>query len=84
MPALMQERELRKGSVRRCGAEGHQSHWPSTTGEDPAALSGVLPAMALDCNTVRGSNTGVGVSIGDNWSSSNVIAAGRVCRRLAR
>eukprot|EP00965_Chrysotila_dentata_P179343 5922128-Pleurochrysis_carterae.AAC.1 len=66
----MQERELRKGSVERCGVEGHRSHWPSTTGADPAALSGVPPATAPDCKPMRGSNTGVGVSTGGDGLSA--------------
>eukprot|EP00965_Chrysotila_dentata_P189389 6173292-Pleurochrysis_carterae.AAC.1 len=45
VPALMQERELREGIVRRCEAEGRRSHWPSTTGTDPAASSGLPPAI---------------------------------------
>eukprot|EP00965_Chrysotila_dentata_P027847 925465-Pleurochrysis_carterae.AAC.1 len=64
----MQERELRKGSERRCGAEGR--HWPSTTGAEPAASSGVPPATALNCKAVRGSNTGVGVSAGGDGLSA--------------
>eukprot|EP00965_Chrysotila_dentata_P021708 719010-Pleurochrysis_carterae.AAC.3 len=66
----MQERELRKGSIRRCGAEGPGSHWPSNTGADPAAPSGVPPATVLDCKPVRGRNTGVGMSVGDGLSAS--------------
>eukprot|EP00965_Chrysotila_dentata_P097183 3211943-Pleurochrysis_carterae.AAC.1 len=68
----MQERELRKGSVRRCGAEGGRSHWLSTTGADPAASSGVRPATDLDCRPVRGSNTGVGVSVGGDALSASL------------
>eukprot|EP00965_Chrysotila_dentata_P090360 2981698-Pleurochrysis_carterae.AAC.1 len=36
-PAWMQERELRKGSVRHSGVKGGRSYWPSTTGADPVA-----------------------------------------------
>eukprot|EP00965_Chrysotila_dentata_P081310 2684913-Pleurochrysis_carterae.AAC.1 len=54
----MQERELRNGS-------------PSTTGANPVASLGVPPTTALDCKPVRGSNTGVGVSVGvDGLSAS--------------
>eukprot|EP00965_Chrysotila_dentata_P104746 3459615-Pleurochrysis_carterae.AAC.1 len=77
----MQERELRNGSVRRCGVEGGRSHWPSTTGEDPVASFGVPPTTALDCKPVRGSNTGVGVSVGGdglNESLPPVAFAGGV------
>eukprot|EP00965_Chrysotila_dentata_P136419 4511468-Pleurochrysis_carterae.AAC.1 len=67
----MQERELRNGSVRRCGVEGDRSHWPSTTGADPAASFGVPTTTALDCKPMRGSNTGVGVNVrGDGVSTS--------------
>ena len=68
----MQERELRKGSVRRCGVEGSRSHWPSTPGADPAASFGVPPTTALDCKPVRGSNTGVGVSVGGDGLSASL------------
>eukprot|EP00965_Chrysotila_dentata_P237241 6201778-Pleurochrysis_carterae.AAC.3 len=64
VPALMQECELRKGSVRRCGVERSRSHWPSAVGADPTASSGVPPAMALDCKPVRANDTGVGMSVG--------------------
>eukprot|EP00965_Chrysotila_dentata_P237214 6201755-Pleurochrysis_carterae.AAC.2 len=69
----MQERELRKGSVRRCGAEKCRSHRPSTIDADPVgASSGLPPAMVLDCKHVRGSNTGVGVSVGDDGLSTSL------------
>eukprot|EP00965_Chrysotila_dentata_P045679 1517663-Pleurochrysis_carterae.AAC.2 len=54
VPASMQERELRKGSVRRCGEEGPGSNWPSAAGANPAASFGVPPEMPLDCKPVRG------------------------------
>eukprot|EP00965_Chrysotila_dentata_P222113 6192771-Pleurochrysis_carterae.AAC.1 len=58
-------------SVRRYGVEGGRSYRPSTTGADLAASSGVPPATALDCRPVRGSNTGIGVSVeGDGLSTS--------------
>eukprot|EP00965_Chrysotila_dentata_P063486 2104244-Pleurochrysis_carterae.AAC.1 len=65
----MQEREPRVGSSRRCGAERRRSHWPSTPGADPVASPGVPPPMSFDCNPVRGSNTGVGVSVGGDGLS---------------
>eukprot|EP00965_Chrysotila_dentata_P188599 6172840-Pleurochrysis_carterae.AAC.3 len=73
--AMGGERELRLGNVRRCGAKRRRSHWPSTTGTDPVASSGVPPAMALDCKPVRGSNTGVGVSVGGNVLSTSLPLA---------
>eukprot|EP00965_Chrysotila_dentata_P004947 162047-Pleurochrysis_carterae.AAC.1 len=45
---MTQESELREGSVQRGGPERRQSHWPFAAGADPAASSGVPPAMALD------------------------------------
>eukprot|EP00965_Chrysotila_dentata_P151667 5012723-Pleurochrysis_carterae.AAC.1 len=78
VPASMQEHELREGSVRRCGAEGPGLHWPSAAGADPAASSGVPPAMALECKPVRGNDTGVvGVSTGGVRLVERVAAAGR-------
>eukprot|EP00965_Chrysotila_dentata_P140103 4631860-Pleurochrysis_carterae.AAC.1 len=71
----MQERELRVGNMRRCGAERRWSHWPSTTGADPVASSSVPPAMSLDCKPVRGSNTGVGVSVGGDGLSTSLPPA---------
>eukprot|EP00965_Chrysotila_dentata_P110993 3668452-Pleurochrysis_carterae.AAC.1 len=68
----MQERKLRRGSVRRCGVKGGRSHRPSTTGTDLAASSGVPPATALNCRPVQGSNTGVGVSIGGDGLSMSL------------
>eukprot|EP00965_Chrysotila_dentata_P088916 2935290-Pleurochrysis_carterae.AAC.2 len=47
-PALMQERELREGSVRRRRVKKRRSHWPSATGADPAVSLGVPTAKALD------------------------------------
>eukprot|EP00965_Chrysotila_dentata_P178344 5890165-Pleurochrysis_carterae.AAC.1 len=58
--------------MRRCGAEGRRSHWPSTTGADPAASFGVPPATASDCKPVRGSHTGVGVSTGRDGLSASL------------
>eukprot|EP00965_Chrysotila_dentata_P056878 1887269-Pleurochrysis_carterae.AAC.1 len=49
-PASMQERELREGSMRRCGARGPGAHWPSAAGADPAASSGIQPETTLDCD----------------------------------
>eukprot|EP00965_Chrysotila_dentata_P125930 4162087-Pleurochrysis_carterae.AAC.1 len=83
-PAWMQEHELRRGSMRHCGAERRRSHWPSTTGADPIASSGVPPATAPDSKPVRGSNS-------QHWRREKhrgrrvgrVAAAGRVRRRRA-
>eukprot|EP00965_Chrysotila_dentata_P159870 5281206-Pleurochrysis_carterae.AAC.1 len=47
VPALMQERELRKASVRRCGAERRRLRWPSVAGTNPAASSGAPPRRGL-------------------------------------
>eukprot|EP00965_Chrysotila_dentata_P199932 6179674-Pleurochrysis_carterae.AAC.1 len=69
----MQEHELRKGSVQRCGAKGPSSHWLSATDADPAASSGIPPEIALDCKPVRGNDTGVtDVSTGDDALSASL------------
>eukprot|EP00965_Chrysotila_dentata_P096127 3175759-Pleurochrysis_carterae.AAC.1 len=69
----MQERELRESSVRRCGVERCRSHhWPSAASADPATSSGVPPAMALNCKPGRGSNTGVGVTVGGDGLSASL------------
>eukprot|EP00965_Chrysotila_dentata_P221069 6192174-Pleurochrysis_carterae.AAC.2 len=55
MPALVQKRELREGSVRRCAAERRRLHWPSDAGADPAAsivwraAGGTLVCEPLPC-----------------------------------
>eukprot|EP00965_Chrysotila_dentata_P018129 602771-Pleurochrysis_carterae.AAC.1 len=69
------ERELRECNTRRCGAERRWSHWPSTTGANPVASSSVPPAMSFDCQPVRGSHTGVGVSVGGDGLSTSLPPA---------
>eukprot|EP00965_Chrysotila_dentata_P081298 2684577-Pleurochrysis_carterae.AAC.1 len=68
----MQERELREGSVQRCGANRPDAHWPSAAGADPAASSGVPPETTLDCKPARGRDTGVGVRAGDDALSASL------------
>eukprot|EP00965_Chrysotila_dentata_P231117 6198161-Pleurochrysis_carterae.AAC.10 len=82
-PALMQERELQKGSVRRCGAEGRRSHWPSITGADPAASSGVPPGTTPNCKPVRGRNTGVSESVRGEGLSASLPPCTQAAKRRA-
>eukprot|EP00965_Chrysotila_dentata_P148223 4893288-Pleurochrysis_carterae.AAC.1 len=63
--------------MRRCGAERRRSHWPSIPRADPVASSGVPAAMPLGCKPVRGSNTGVGVSVGGDHGLSTPLPLDR-------